>query len=161
MVLVWSAFAGVYVLLALQNLDKGIDNKALHDTFTQFGHILSCKVAMDHEGESKGYGFVHFEKEESAQTAIEKVRIMCRTAGVLPFRRIWLYKKQAAICHTVLTPYKPEGQACAGLHAPIRVHGDGWGMRIGCQSASARTRDGFGMPFMCMPFHKQEVEVPS
>lgn len=60
----------------LQNLDKGIDNKALHDTFAAFGNILSCKIATDSSGQSKGYGFVQFESEESANQAIEKVNGM-------------------------------------------------------------------------------------
>lgn len=74
----------------VKNLDKIIDNKALHDTFSLFGNILSCKVATDEYGKSKGYGFVHYETDESALAAIEKVngmQIGSKTVFVGPFKK--------------------------------------------------------------------------
>ncbi|KIY72154.1 polyadenylate binding protein [Cylindrobasidium torrendii FP15055 ss-10] len=60
----------------IKNLDDQIDNKALHDTFAAFGNVLSCKVATDDQGRSKGYGFVHYETAEAADNAIKSVNGM-------------------------------------------------------------------------------------
>ena len=58
----------------VKNLHVSIDNKQLYDTFSLFGNILSCKVVVDREsGDSKGYGYVHYETAEAANAAIDKL----------------------------------------------------------------------------------------
>lgn len=67
-----SGVGNVYV----KNLAPSVDNKGLFDVFSVFGNILSCKVATDENGQSKGYGYVHYETAEAAQDAIQKVNGM-------------------------------------------------------------------------------------
>lgn len=81
----------------IKNLDKSIDNKALYDTFSAFGNILSCKVVCDENG-SKGYAFVHFETQDAADRAIEKMNGM-----LLNDRKVWVSQPAAAaIAWTVM-----------------------------------------------------------
>ncbi|GKB96832.1 polyadenylate-binding protein 2-like protein [Tanacetum coccineum] len=54
-----------YGNIFIKNLDKAIDQKALHDTFSAFGNILSYKIATDQTGQSKGYDFVQYDTEEA------------------------------------------------------------------------------------------------
>lgn len=73
----------------VKNLSKTIDNKQLYDTFSIFGNILSCKVAVDANKESLGYGFVHYDSEQAAVTAIEKANgkeILGQKVGVHAFK---------------------------------------------------------------------------
>ena len=48
----------------------------MYDTVSALGNTLSCKVAQDADGGSKGYGFVHFKTKEAAMNAIQKVNGM-------------------------------------------------------------------------------------
>ena len=45
----------------------------LYKAFETFGPILSAKVSMDKNHQSKGYGYIQYEKNEDAMAAIEKV----------------------------------------------------------------------------------------
>jgi len=73
----------------VKNLARTIDNKSLYDTFSMFGNILSCKVCVNGKRESLGYGFVHYESDEAAASAIAKVDgkvIAGQRVSVQPFK---------------------------------------------------------------------------
>ncbi|XVF18901.1 hypothetical protein REPUB_Repub11eG0063400 [Reevesia pubescens] len=55
--------------LFVKNLNPSITSARLVQIFCRFGTILSCKIAEEN-GQSKGFGFVQFESEESAMAAI-------------------------------------------------------------------------------------------
>ncbi|GET89098.1 poly(a) binding protein, putative [Leishmania tarentolae] len=55
----------------VKKLDTAINAKELQSAFTKCGRVLSCKVALDSAGNSKGYGFVQFETAEGAKAALD------------------------------------------------------------------------------------------
>ncbi|XP_060721738.1 uncharacterized protein LOC132852144 [Tachysurus vachellii] len=57
--------------IIIKNLDKSIQSVDLFDTFSVFGKIVSCKVV-----ESKGFGYVQFESQEAAASAINRLNGM-------------------------------------------------------------------------------------
>lgn len=57
----------------VKNLAESIDNVGLHDLFQKYGNILSSKIAMSEDGKSKGFGYIQFDSEESANVAIQKM----------------------------------------------------------------------------------------
>ncbi|OEL36738.1 Polyadenylate-binding protein 7 [Dichanthelium oligosanthes] len=57
----------------VKNLSDSVDNASLQELFSKFGDVLSCKVAKNEDGTSRGYGFVQFASQESADAAIENL----------------------------------------------------------------------------------------
>ncbi|XP_038905827.1 polyadenylate-binding protein 7 [Benincasa hispida] len=57
----------------VKNLSDSINSLGLQELFKKFGNVLSSKVATSDDGKSKGYGFVQFESEDSANAAIESL----------------------------------------------------------------------------------------
>lgn len=76
--------------LFVKNLAPTVTHKDLFDAFSLFGNVLSCKVSIGADGKSKGYGYVHYEMEEAAQEAINKmkdIQICEQDVEVSPFQR--------------------------------------------------------------------------
>ena len=55
----------------VRDLDASVTAKTLFDAFTAIGPIASCKLSVDDDGTSRGYGFVHFESPATAEKCIE------------------------------------------------------------------------------------------
>jgi len=56
------------------NLSFDVDDNMLKDTFAEFGEITEAIVIKDRDtGRSKGFGFVEFAEDASAQKAIAEL----------------------------------------------------------------------------------------
>lgn len=55
----------------VKNLPKSVDNKTLYDTFSIFGDVISCKVAVGDRGDSKGFGYVCYKSKAGMRKAVK------------------------------------------------------------------------------------------
>ena len=63
--------------LFIRGLDESIEVSQLHDAFSNFGEIISCKIPMT-EGKSRGYGYIQFRNPADA----EKARVDLQDASI-------------------------------------------------------------------------------
>jgi RNA recognition motif-containing protein len=57
--------------LYVGNLPFSVNNDALKDMFAAHGNVVSARIIMDKvSGRSKGFGFVEFDSDDSANTAM-------------------------------------------------------------------------------------------
>lgn len=60
--------------LFVGSLPWAVDDRQLEELFSEFGQVSSAKVIIDREtNRSKGFGFVEFDDDEAAKTAIAKL----------------------------------------------------------------------------------------
>ena len=51
-------------------IPKDINSEALDLYFSKYGEIISCKVSLNEDYSSRGYGFVCFKDPEAADKAL-------------------------------------------------------------------------------------------
>ena len=55
----------------IRKIDKSFKSDDLENSFKNFGGIISCKVSLDEQHKSRGYGFVCFQDPEYAREALK------------------------------------------------------------------------------------------
>lgn len=62
----------VHAKLFIGHLHESIDEKVLHDTFIQFGAVISARIMIDPDtGVSRGHGFITYDSFAAADRAVE------------------------------------------------------------------------------------------
>ena len=56
----------------IKNIPLSIDAIQLEETFKSFGKIVNSKISYDENNQSRGYGFIMYEKNEEADLAVAK-----------------------------------------------------------------------------------------
>jgi len=128
----------------IKNLAADIDSKDLHDTFSVFGDILSCKVVTDREGRSCGYGFVHFDTQKAADEAIAQLDnkvINGLQVRVSPFVRV--SDRSRAEWTNVYVKNLPSSWDVNKLREMFGAYGDVKSVYLSTDDASGKSK-GFG-----------------
>ena len=55
----------------MRNIPKDLKHIELEQKFTQYGKVKSLKVSLNEDHSSRGYGFICFDSEEAAESAVE------------------------------------------------------------------------------------------
>ncbi len=55
--------------LYIKNISLDMNQKEFYDIFLKYGDIFSGKIEYDDNGKSKGYGFIYYYNELSAENA--------------------------------------------------------------------------------------------
>ena len=58
--------------LFIRKISKQVDSKSLEEEFKKYGDIISCKVSINEDHTSRGYGFVCFRDPEAAARALSE-----------------------------------------------------------------------------------------
>jgi polyadenylate-binding protein len=57
--------------LYIKNVDSAMGQDEFFQLFAEFGVVTSAVIQVDENGNSKGFGFVNYERHEDAQTAVD------------------------------------------------------------------------------------------
>ncbi|CUS21005.1 LAQU0S02e03554g1_1 [Lachancea quebecensis] len=83
--------------LFIGDLDKGVTEKMLLDTFSNFKSLASVKICLDSETKlSLGYGYLNFTSAQEADEAIEKfsyVKLFGKEVRIMPSMRNSYFRK--------------------------------------------------------------------
>lgn len=71
----------------VKNLDKRVTNRELFFAFSQFGNVISSKVAKDENGQSKCYGFVQLQDDDAAIRSISQLNGLLVKSKILCVQR--------------------------------------------------------------------------
>ncbi|XP_052002504.1 polyadenylate-binding protein 4-like [Xyrauchen texanus] len=78
-------FTNIYI----KNFGSDVNDATFNETFSKFGSTVSVRVMTDESGNSKGFGFVNFEKNSDAKRAVDEMN-----GAELNGRRLYVSRAQ-------------------------------------------------------------------